>query len=212
MTGWTPLRLLLPPRCAICAAACVPRDPLCAGCTLRLRRTVAGAATVPGVGLVSWGAAYEGVARGLVGALKFEGRLGLAGFAAEVIATGLPGGYANFSVVAVPAAPVRRRRRGFDPAETIAGELAARLGLPVARPLARSEGRRQVGRPRAERRSAPPRVWTVGAVPRRVLLVDDVLTTGATLASCGAALRTAGCAELRGAVFARTLGRACATA
>jgi len=204
--------LFAPPRCSLCTGACLPAELVCADCGRRLEGVGPGAAPLPGVGPVSWAAAYEGVARELVGALKFQGRLGLATVAAGAIAAALPAGLDGSTVVAVPAAPLRRRRRGFDPAETIALALADRLGLPLARPLARSQGRRQVGRRRAERRRSPPRVWTVSAIPQRVLLVDDVLTTGATLASCAEALRAGGCAELRAAVFARALGRGCGAA
>ena len=46
-----------------------------------------------------------------------------------------------------------------------------------------------------------------GPVPARAVLVDDVVTTGATLAACAAALRAAGCEEVTALVFARTSGR-----
>jgi predicted amidophosphoribosyltransferase len=64
--------------------------------------------------------------------------------------------------------------------------------LPLADCLRRSGGRRQVGRRRADRLADPPRVRTAGKGPAAALLVDDVWTTGATLAACAAALREAG--------------------
>ena len=152
-----------------------------------------------------WSAPYEGAARALVAALKFGGGLGLARVAGTSVAACLGEPPRGWTVVAVPASPLRRRRRGYDPAELIAAEVGSLLGLPGASPLARAEGPRQVGRPRRERLAAPPRVRAVAAAPGRVLLVDDVLTTGATLTASSAALRAAGCAEVRAAVFARTV-------
>ena len=67
----------------------------------------------------------------------------------------------------------------------------------------------QVGRQRSERRAGPAGVIEVrdGPVPSRVVLVDDVVTTGATLAACRVALAVAGPAEVSAVAFARTLGR-----
>ncbi len=97
--------------------------------------------------------------------------------------------------MAVPAAPSRSLRRGFDPAEEIAARLAAVTGLPAA-PLRRANARPQVGRSRSARLSDPPRVWAVGGVST-VLLLDDVQTTGATLRACAEALRGAAPSESR---------------
>jgi predicted amidophosphoribosyltransferase len=141
----------------------------------------------------AWAAApYEGAARKLVAALKFSGRLRLAELAAELIAAGAPPALLDGSLVPVPAASWRRRRRGFDPAERIALSLARRTGLALAPCLERSNGPRQVGRGRAARLADPPRVRAAGPVPVRAILVDDVATTGATLRACAGALRSAG--------------------
>lgn len=203
--------LLAPPRCATCAAACEVRAPLCSSCARRLARTRPGESVVAGVGSLSWAASYDGIARELVRALKFDGRLALAELAGAAIARAV-GFREGWTVIPVPAAPLRRRMRGFDPAERIAAAVARRLGLALAQPLARGNGRRQVGRPRSERLADRPQVRAVAPAPSRALLVDDVLTTGATLGSSAAALRGAGCIELHAAVFARTLGTTCASA
>jgi ComF family protein len=198
--------LLAPPRCGACAAPCTAGDAICTGCAEELRRARPGRVAIAGVGPVSWAAPYEGVARELVGALKFQRRVGLAAVLAESIAIALGPCPPTIAVVAVPAAPARRRSRGFDPAELIARALAARLGLAPAAPLRRADGPRQVGRRRAERLLAPPRIWPVADAPERVLLVDDVLTTGATLQACAVALHRSGATEIRASVFARALG------
>jgi predicted amidophosphoribosyltransferase len=108
-------------------------------------------------------------------------------------------------IVAVPAAPTRSLRRGFDPAEEIAARLAAVAGLPLQATLRRANARPQVGRTRADRLSDPPRIWAAEAAPRTVLLLDDVQTTGATLRACAEALHSAGAERVAAATFARTL-------
>jgi predicted amidophosphoribosyltransferase len=112
------------------------------------------------------------------------------------------------AVVPVPPHPVRRRRRGFDPAAELAAALAARTGLPLA-PLLRRRDRapRQVGLGRAQRRGAGRLVIeaTRAPPPARVLLIDDVHTTGATLDACARALVGAGCGEVVAVTYARAL-------
>jgi predicted amidophosphoribosyltransferase len=197
--------LIAPPRCATCGAACAPGKPVCQPCAASINAARPGSAMLTGVGPIVWAAPYEGVARELVSALKFRGGLALAAVAATAIAAALPE-LRGWSVVAVPAAPARRRWRGFDPAESIALALARQQALEVLPVLARADGPRQVGRRRADRLRSPPCVRALGPAPARALLLDDVLTTGATLAACARALRATRCAEVRAAVFARALG------
>jgi predicted amidophosphoribosyltransferase len=108
-------------------------------------------------------------------------------------------------VVPVPAAAPRLRRRGFDPAGELATALAASLDAELAPCLARRGLGHQVGRRRAERIGSPPKIEAIAAAPRSVLLVDDVLTTGATLTACAMALRGAGAKRVVALTFTRRL-------
>jgi predicted amidophosphoribosyltransferase len=199
------LSLVAPPVCAVCAAPC--RDPavLCGRCEARVAslRPVSGVAprSIGGV----WSAApHDGIARELVGALKFRGLLPVAALLAERIAAGAPRPLLEGVLVPVPAAPSRRRRRGFDPAALIAGALGRLVELQVSPCLRRANGPRQVGRPRARRLADPPRIQHAGPAPGRAVLVDDVMTTGGTLSACAKALTAAGADEVVALTFART--------
>jgi predicted amidophosphoribosyltransferase len=153
--------------------------------------------------------AYEGPARSLVAALKFHGAAGVADELAGIIAANAPPGLLGGALVAVPLHPARLRGRGFNQAALIADALAARTGLARADVLRRAGSQaRQVGRDRVARLRGPAgSISADGPVPARALLVDDVVTTGATLAACAAALRAAGAERVAAVAFARTTGR-----
>ena len=156
--------------------------------------------------------AYEGPARSLVGALKFHGARGAAGAMAAVIVAGAPPGLlAWVALVPVPAAHGGVRRRGYDQGEVLAAALAARTGARVHRLIGRSGGRgTQVGRGRGERAHAARgslRADPAAARAGPLVLVDDVVTTGATLAAAAAALRNVGAAPAAAVAYARTPGR-----
>ena len=198
------LGLLVPPRCALCARPCAARAALCGSCDAALGSAMPRSGAIAGLDGVWSAGAYEGLTRELVMALKFGARIRLAERAAEAIASRAPAEMLDGAIVPVPPAPGRRRWRGFDSAEAIASALGAKTGLPVNACLRRSQGRRQVGRPRQARIADPPKVRLRGWAPARAILVDDVVTTGATLGACARALRGGGCVRVAGITFART--------
>ena len=114
--------------------------------------------------------------------------------------------YGAAMVTSVPLAWPRLLVRGYDQAEALARPLAAALGLPFRRLLARRHRRPQTGLARVERARNVRGTFRLGREPVRgttVLLVDDVMTTGATLGDAAAALRRGG-ATVVAAVLART--------
>jgi predicted amidophosphoribosyltransferase len=199
------LSALAPPRCGCCASRCEPGSILCEDCRAELTRARPVIECGPsGVSLSVAASRFDGIARELAHGLKFGRRLTLARVAAEAILRACPPEELDGTVVPVPAAPWRWRWRGFDPAEEIALALATLGGLPYVACLRRAHGPRQVGRRRHARLADPPRVRAAEPVSGRALLVDDVHTTGATLAACASALSEAGCER----VVALTLTRA----
>src|SRR3954447_21767712 len=132
---------LVPPLCAACGRVCRPEAVLCNRCGRRLARAEPLLSGGPQGLDKAWSSApYEGVARDLVAALKFRRLLPVADLMAERIEWLAPAHMLSGSVVAVPPAPVRLRRRGFDPAGELAVALAERLQAPGERCLERRGG------------------------------------------------------------------------
>ena len=154
--------------------------------------------------------AYDGPARELVKALKFHSATRIADEMAALVVANAPPRWLTATLVPVPLHPARRRTRPFNQAELLARAISTRAAsLPVHDCLTRTGARQpQVGRGRAARLQGPAgAIHARGPVPRTALLVDDVVTTGATLAACAAALRAAGAGHVAAVAFARTAGR-----
>jgi ComF family protein len=198
-----------PPVCAACGAWAGAAEPLCGSCRRQLR-WLSGDVSDGGVFAP---VAYAGPARALVASLKFRGAVGVADAMAAAVCAAAPDGLLAGDVVLVPVPlhPSRRRRRGFNQAERLARAVGERCGLTVCDCLARGGSRgTQMGLGRGERLERIAGAVSVPrsiAVPERAVLVDDVVTTGATLAACAAALRDAGAREVRAVAYARTPGR-----
>src|SRR5205823_427055 len=150
---------------------------------------------------------YDQRAAALVSAWKERGIRALGPIAADLVAEAVPTPPAE-ALTFVPSDGERRLKRGHHPAERLAVELARRWGLPIDEALARTRSLRpQRGLTRSARR-----LNVVGAfrpcgqpLPTRLVLVDDVYTTGATASAAASALRAGGAREVSVLTFARTV-------
>lgn len=195
------LDLLLPPRCPACGEP-ARTGVWCAGC-----RCALAALALPGHGIEDLaegiravGAyAYDGVARDSVLAVKLHGRHEALRGMGAVLRTrlGLPRAGPGLAVTWVPTAARALRQRGVDVPRVLAGDQA----LPLLR--CTREGPDQTALDAAGRRGAKHGAFVApGPVPPRVVLIDDVRTTGATALDAATALRAAGAKRVLVATFA----------
>jgi ComF family protein len=218
------LEVVFPPRCAGCAGGAWPFCPPCRRALEAISPPWCRRCGAPGVDLdgcpecppasIDLARApfrYAGPAKAAIHRLKFSGWRSVAAALADgIVALELP------PVDAVTWVPLARRRlgeRGFDQARALAQAAGRRLDRPVV-PLARrvTAGGSQARRAAAERRVAMRGAFAPAErrAPARVLLVDDVLTTGATAADCARALREAGARTVVLATAARSVHRGAA--
>lgn len=137
---------------------------------------------------------YSGVAKELLGLLKFERGKSVAPVIADIMHQVLPS-YGHQTVVScVPTASSRVRMRGYDQAELIARAFAKKRNLPYRRTLTRLSKTRQVGAGRAQRQKqmesalCPYRPRKLSG--KHIILIDDVMTTGATLTTAAKLLES----------------------
>lgn len=178
-----------------CAGCNQPGPTLCRSC----RFSLASAATQVTPDGVLAALPFDGVARHVLHSLKYRNRRGVARQIARLMVRRLHLGTIDL-VTWAPTSGSRARARGYDQSELLARAIARELGLPCRRLLYRHHGDHQTGQSRAERlrgvsfRSRP--LIRGGQQAPRVLLVDDVVTTGATLLAARAALQHAGAAAV----------------
>ncbi len=161
----------------------------------------------PGVIQVVSSFRHEGVAAALLRAFKFGRMPGLYPLLAGFMAENFEAAGSGATVVPVPPATIRRRIRGFDPAGLLAEGVCDQFGcdLPRHQVIRRVGRERQRGRGRQARLSAPPEILAAARLQGPVLLVDDVITTGATVSACAAALKRCGAGPITALSFTRRL-------
>ncbi|MEJ2288809.1 MAG: phosphoribosyltransferase family protein [Deinococcales bacterium] len=184
--------------------ACGVRPAGVRGCCPRCRRR----APRPGRNAQAlWLGPYTGPLGRTVRALKYRSAGRLATWLGEALAAEVAAsGWHPTLACGVPLHASRRRQRGYDQAALLAARTARVLGVPY-RPVLR---RIRPTRPQARLGRRERRTNVAGAFESEpvtgasVLLIDDVLTTGATAAACSEALLAAGAREVRIAVVARS--------
>jgi len=223
-TCWEAIDRLAPPWCPRCG---LPQDPaskstvpsphsdlernapVCKGFTQRPCRACITMA--PSYDYARAAGRYQGPLRDALLALKFRGVRALARPLADLVLAECAAALSADveALVPVPLARARERERGFNQARLVADRLGPRLGVPVrARWLARARDTvPQTDLSASARRAnvAGAFVASSSASGRHIVVIDDVLTTGATVAECARALRAAGAARVGVVTVARVL-------
>lgn len=222
----SPLSLLFPPKCPACGGLAEEENGFCAACEASLPRITGPRCSVCGAPMGSefampscadcrGGTPYEkcfvpfvyrdGIRRAIT-KMKFRSRPAAYRCFARAIADEM-GGFRPDHVTYVPQSRLANRRRGYNQSKLIALELGRILGVPVKGVLRRIEGGEdQVGLSRNRRLLNARRLYRAKAerLDGVWLVVDDVMTTGATMRACCSLLRKMGCARVYGAAVART--------
>ena len=180
-----------------CAGCNQPGPTLCRRC----RFSLASAATQISADGVLAALPFDGVARQVLHGLKYRNRRGVARQLAQLMVRRLSVGTVDV-VTWAPTSGSRARTRGYDQSELLARAVARELRVPCRRLLYRSHGEPQTGHTRAERLHGVS--FRSRAISGRVLLIDDVVTTGATLVAARAALQRAGVGSVVCAAAAAT--------
>ena len=206
------LDLLFPPKCPFCGELLEKGALLCPDCQRDLPWLTGGAGerAVELTGGCVSPLRYDGEVRKAIHGYKFGGHSARCKPFGLLVAQCVRDWGYEADLISWPSLSKKRRReRGYDQAQLLAGEVGKALGLPVVKTLEKAHRPAQSGLDGLEAR----RVNVLGAYTavepenfrgKTVLLVDDVVTTGATLSECAGTLRAAGAA----AVVCATLARA----
>jgi ComF family protein len=206
------LAVLLPVECAGCGA---PDRSLCRACLAGIAASPHEQVLADGTRVVS-ALRYEGVVRDIVLALKEKGRTDAVGALAAALRRAIEGAAAHATVPRAPGEPALAlelcpipstraalRRRGYRPVELLARRAGFRLA-PLLACVTASAPQKSLGRAEREE-NLRGTLRARGRIDgRRLILVDDIVTTGATLGEAARALRAAGGIVVAAATLART--------
>lgn len=227
--------LIYPPRCPLCGEGLaaqtglcgdcwaqleVPGEPACSSCQTPLQQDAAPAIcracqqSPPRHDGIAAATLYNDTARQLVLNFKHGRKIGLAPMLARQIAARLPDLSGQWLAVPVPLHPLRLWKRGFNQSALLARELARRDGIVLAvDALKRVRATPTLGGQSREERAETLRdairvraSWRSRIAEAQILLVDDVLTSGATSDACVTALKETGARRVIIACYARVLG------
>lgn len=187
--------------CALCGREIPAGSGLCPACAGEVRPC--GTFDLPGLDGCAAAFLYEGPVRGAIHRFKYENQRWLTAFFASALR--VPAPWRITLILPVPLHPNKLRARGYNQSALLAGALSMRCGIPVNEALLvrLRDTHTQTELPVEARRENMRAAFGVqgDCANQRILLLDDVCTTGSTLCSCAAALRQAGTA----AVYAMTV-------
>lgn len=195
--------------CEYCAQDYAPRVPSrCFRCNKQTRdyKTCESCRRATGLYAVVVCTSYRDFAKELIQKLKFERARAASEQIARDMSSQIPSSYQSHVLVPVPTASSRRRQRGYDQAELLAKYISRNTGSELSGLLRRSGQHRQVGTKRQKRLEQLQQVfWAkeTDVFNRQIMLVDDVVTTGATLEAAAKTLKAAGAKRVCAVVFAK---------
>jgi competence protein ComFC len=195
------------PKCVCCGVEKGVDDYLCPRCAKELEALAAGESDLDGIKAISL-YNYDGPVKSLIAGYKYSGRKWLSRFMGDAMAgrlRSLP--YKIDCVCNVPLHIKRRKSRGFDQSEEIAKRISVVTDIPYISALRRVRNTKtQTKLSEAQRRENIKGAFESAAnVSGNALLIDDVLTTGATALECTAVLKEAGAGNVYIMTFARAV-------
>lgn len=205
------MRLFFPARCIACRKV-LPGDvyDVCPSCRPKLPFAPQACLSLPYTEACFAPFSYKGSVAAALHRLKFKSKppyaLPLARFMVECLPKDARFDFVTF----VPISKKRKKERGFDQAEELARHVAALLYLPLATTLTKTtENKRQSSLPAAQRKGNVIGVYEASSdfcfrPGQRFLLIDDIITTGATLSEAAKTLRLAGVESVTGLAVAKT--------